>query len=403
MKRIKLKGYKGVYYILGTSPATGRQERIYYIRYRNPAGKLVEEKVGRATVKRTGSEQKGEMTALEASNIRADRMRGRELPNRDRREAEEAAKAAKAGRWTFSRLWKEYKAARPGMKRSATDETNFTKYLLPVFGDKEPSEVAPLDVDRLRLAIAKKKAPRTVKNILELLRRLSNFAVNKQLCNPLPFRVSMPRVNNLKTEDLNAKQMARLLAVLRGEHLDDDPPDADPSVDPDARDVVYLALFSGLRRGEIFRLKWDDIDFRRSFITLKETKGGTDTTIPLSDAALKVIKGCTRTDSPYIFPGRYGGERTDIKKALQKIRIRAKLPEGFRPLHGLRHVFASGLASSGEVDLYTLQRLLTHKTPMMTMRYSHLRDDTLRRAANIAGRIIAEAEATKGKAKATSK
>lgn len=66
----------------------------------------------------------------------------------------------------------------------------------------------------------------------------------------------MPRVNNLKTENLNAEQMARLLAVLRGERLDDDPPDADTTVDPDARDVVYLALFSGLRRGEIFRLKW---------------------------------------------------------------------------------------------------------------------------------------------------
>jgi integrase len=87
-----------------------------------------------------------------------------------------------------------------------------------------------------------------------------------------------------------------------------------------------------------------------------------------------------------------------VKKALQKIRERAKLPEGFRPLHGLRHVFASGLASSGEVDLFTLQRLLTHKTPTMTMRYSHLRDDTLRRAANVAGRIIAEAEATEKKA-----
>jgi integrase len=395
MKRITLKGYKGVYYILGTSPATGKQERIYYIRYRDPSGKLIEEKAGRATVKRADAEQGGEMTALEASNIRADRMRGRELPNRGRRKAEKAAKAAESGRWTFDRLWKEYKAARPGMKRSATDESNFMNYLSLPFGDKEPSEVAPLDVDRLRLTLSKKKAMGTVKNVLELLRRLSNFATDKQLCAPLPFRGSMPRVNNLKTEDLNAEQMGRLLKVLRGEHLEDDPPDADPSVDPDARDVVYLALYTGMRRGEIFRLKWDDIDSRRGFITLKETKGGTDTTIPLSDPAREVIEGRIRTDSPYIFPGRYGGKRIDIKKALQKIRIRAKLPQGFRPLHGLRHVFASGLASSGEVDLYTLQRLLTHKSPMMTQRYAHLTDAVLKRGANVMSRIVQEAEGKK--------
>ena len=46
------------------------------------------------------------------------------------------------------------------------------------------------------------------------------------------------------------------------------------------------------------------------------------------------------------------------------------------------------LASSGEVDLYTLQKLLTHKTPAMTQRYAHLRDETLRRASDLAGDLI---------------
>jgi integrase len=49
------------------------------------------------------------------------------------------------------------------------------------------------------------------------------------------------------------------------------------------------------------------------------------------------------------------------------------------------------LASSGQVDLYTLQRLLTHKTPAMTMRYAHLRDATLRRASDLAGELIGDA------------
>ena len=60
----------------------------------------------------------------------------------------------------------------------------------------------------------------------------------------------------------------------------------------------------------------------------------------------------------------------------------------FRPMHGLRHHFASALASSGKVDLYSLQKLLTHKTPSMTQRYAHLRDDALRRASDVASDLF---------------
>lgn len=46
------------------------------------------------------------------------------------------------------------------------------------------------------------------------------------------------------------------------------------------------------------------------------------------------------------------------------------------------------LASSGQVDMYTLQKLLTHKSPQMTQRYAHLRDDALKGAADLAGEIV---------------
>ena len=49
------------------------------------------------------------------------------------------------------------------------------------------------------------------------------------------------------------------------------------------------------------------------------------------------------------------------------------------------------LASSGQVDLYTLQKLLTHKSAAMTQRYAHLRDDTLRRASDLAGDLLGQA------------
>ena len=80
----------------------------------------------------------------------------------------------------------------------------------------------------------------------------------------------------------------------------------------------------------------------------------------------------------------------DITKQMNRIKQAAGLPRDFRALHGLRHVFASMLASSGQVDLYTLQKLLTHKSPAMTQRYAHLRDQALRQAADLAGNIIGQ-------------
>ncbi|MBW2142596.1 MAG: tyrosine-type recombinase/integrase, partial [Deltaproteobacteria bacterium] len=79
---------------------------------------------------------------------------------------------------------------------------------------------------------------------------------------------------------------------------------------------------------------------------------------------------------------------TSVASQVNRIKKRAKLPKDFRPLHGLRHVYASTLASSGQVDLYTLQKLLTHKSPIMTQRYAHLRDETLKRASNLAGEML---------------
>ena len=89
-----------------------------------------------------------------------------------------------------------------------------------------------------------------------------------------------------------------------------------------------------------------------------------------------------------MFPGRNGEQRKEYRKIAERVKRRAGLPEDFRPLHGLRHAYASLLASSGKVDLYTLQKLLTHSSPQMTQRYAHLADEALQRAASIADEIF---------------
>jgi len=145
---------------------------------------------------------------------------------------------------------------------------------------------------------------------------------------------------------------------------------------------MKMALYTGMRRGEIFKLQWKDINFNTGFLLLRVPKGKKAQKLPINDMANSLLRSLVKTKSPYVFPGRGGAMRTTTGVAGRRIRKNAGLPDDFRPLHGLRHVYASMLASSGKVDMYVLQKLMTHKSPKMTQRYAHLRDDALKSGAS---------------------
>jgi integrase len=362
-KRMKTN-YPGVFYIEGTSPITGKPEKIFYIRYRRD-GKMIEEKAGR--------QFQDDMTPARANALRTERVHGKKPTRR------EARKAAAEIKWTVNRLWQEYIEPKPDTKGFRTDRYRYIKFLQSPFGEKEPSAIAQIDTHRMRITLAKTLSPKTVKNVLELIERIVNFGVKKGLCAGLGFKIEMPRVNNLKTEDLTPEQLSNLMAAI------------DQDYDIQAANFMRMALFTGMRRGELFKLQWQHIDFERGFIHIIGPKGGKDQTIPLNQAARELLENHPRSDSSFVFPGRGGKQRTEIRRPVDRIRKAADLPKDFRPLHGLRHTYASMLASSGQVDLYTLQKLLTHKTAAMTQRYAHLRDEGLRRASDLAGDLMNKA------------
>ncbi|HEX9883960.1 MAG TPA: integrase, partial [Desulfobaccales bacterium] len=298
----KKTNYPGVFYIEGTSPATGKPEKIFYIRYRK-AGKMIEEKAGR--------QFQDDMTPARAAIIRGERSAGKRLSRQEAREQQEAAKKAEAQRWTFNRLWQEYKDRTPGLKGLVTDENRYQNHIKPLLGDREPKTITPFDVDRLRLTLLKTRKPGTVKNVLELLRRLVNFATKKHLCPAPSFIIEMPKVNNLKTEDLNPEQLTALLEAI----------EQDPNVQ--AANFMKMVLFTGMRRSELFKLKWEDVGFERGFIHIRGPKGGQDQKIPLNAEARGLLENHPRTDSPYVFPGRGGRQRVDISKQVNRIKSQA--------------------------------------------------------------------------------
>ncbi|MCL4474541.1 MAG: site-specific integrase [Actinobacteria bacterium] len=301
--------------------------------------------------------------------------------------------------WTVARLWDEYQAANPGLKGMRVYRDIYNAHLQQLFGVRQPSEITPFDVDRLKLVAMKGKSPKSVANALELLRRIVNFGVKRDLCAGPRFKIQLPRVSNEKTEDLTEEELARLVRVI-DHHLSAGTRYAAGAA------MMKLVLFTGMRRGEIFRLKWSDLDFHRNNILLREPKGGRDVIIPMSSQARSLFEdwrvdagdGCGKCcgsgtrggnagGSAYVFPGKDGGQRRDIRAQVNAIKREAGLPRDFRPLHGLRHVFASNLISRG-VEFQIVQRLLTHRGGTVTHRYAHIRDDALRAAAELAGQLL---------------
>jgi len=361
--------YTGIFYRIGKRVGKSGTEKIYYVTFKRNGGKI-ETKVGRQFL--------DQMTPAKANNERIKLING-EKTRKEKREDEKALKLIDDNKYTIDSLWDEYSKQRTHNENYKKDRNRYTKYLKNNFGKKEVPEIFPLDVDRVRLKYSKKYSPQTVKHILALLKRLVNFGVKKALCPPLSFTIEMPKVDNIKDDALTESQLKALLTAIENDDH------------PQSGNIMLLALFTGMRRGSLFNLKWTDIDFERGFITLRDPKGGKDDIIPLNDQSRAVLNDHVKTKSKYIFPGRGGKKRTTAQKSINEIKKAAELPKETRPLHSLRHTFASLAVSSGEIDLYTLQKLTTHKTFTMLQRYAHLADKRIKQGGNAAGNAIEKA------------
>jgi len=342
--------FSGVYFV-----KLANENQSFFIRYKRN-GKSVEEKAGHSN-----EGWDAEIACL----LRAERMAGTEF---QQRKFQHDSDLNASQLWTFSKIFEKYLRLRPDLKGRENDIYRFKNYLELDFADIAPEVVTHGDVERFRHNLQNKGLkPATVRHVLELLRRLANFAVKKNYCRGLSFKLEMPKVENQKTEELTHDQLQKLMRVL-----EEDP-------DLQVSNLVRMVLYTGMRRGELFELCWSDIDFYNKIITVRSGKNVQHPTIPLNEMAEKVLAEHAHVEgsSKFVFPGRGGKKRTECKRPLLRIRKNAGLPDDFRLLQGLRHVYATKLVSSGKVDLETLQSLLTQKSPLMTQRYAHLLDQTV--------------------------
>ncbi|WP_313483204.1 phage integrase [Stutzerimonas kunmingensis] len=141
--------------------------------------------------------------------------------------------------------------------------------------------------------------------------------------------------------------------------------------------MVLLSLNTGMRRGEVFSLRWQDVNLQAKTLTVAGEGAKTSETrhIPLNSEALATLKAWKEQTigTGYVFPGEDEKPMTDVKTAWLELLKNAGII-GFR-WHDMRHDFASRLVMAG-VPLNTVRDLLGHADIKMTLRYAHLAPDS---------------------------
>jgi integrase len=288
----------------------------------------------------------------------------------------------------------------------AREEGLFSVWISPALGHLPMKDIAPFHLEKLKKSMADKgQSPRSIQYALAVTRQIFNTA--KRLGsftgeNPTT-KVKFPKPDNGRLRFLTHKEADKLLEALKAKS-------------DDVYDMALLSLNCGLRFGEIASLTWQDVDLERGTLTIRDAKAGSRYAF-LTEQAAAMLKGraeeqdrvakkngTERKPSDYVYPNRQGNKIDILSHTFSRTVDELKLNEGIDDprlrvyFHSCRHSYASWMIEEG-ADLYTVQKLLGHKTNVMTQRYAHMSENRLRGAAkalSLALRPQKKAEAEDG-------
>lgn len=291
------------------------------------------------------------------------------------------ANAERDGNVTFEvfawRWFRDY--VRPNNKYSEqrTKQHILANSLIPFFGKLNVADIATSDIEQYKAKLTQSGiAPKTINNRLCVLNTCLTMAYDW-----LQLETAKPRAKRLRcppprTDYLSSEECALLLSHARGT----------------LRELILMALRTGMRQGELKGLQWDSIDWQNCNLIVRHSrcdhrrildtpKSNRERAIPL-DREVQLVLAGRRKSTGYVFLDREGkpfharGMSRDLTMVCHEAGLRRIT------WHVLRHTFASQLALKG-VPLHAVQALLGHTTIMTTMRYAHVAPSALRSAIEL--------------------
>jgi integrase len=321
-QRPKIKG------IFEKNPGSG----VWWCRYADSSGKIRREKAGTR-----------EAAGMLLVKRRADKFLRKKLPESLRQ------REVRFGELIDDAL--EYSRKN---KRSYPDDKNRLEIVRGWFGEVPASEVRRPQIEaKLEGLQDRGLAPATVNRFRSLVSMIFRVGIEHEKAETNPAKLCRFRTeDNQRRRYLSQAEEERLRAVIR-EHWPEHEADLD------------IALHTGLRRGSMYRLTWEDVDFEHRVLREIKPKKGKVRFVPLNPVAVNAFLELHRCSDGT-------GRVFSVKKPrhwFEKAIARAGIVDF--TWHDLRHTFASRLTMLG-VPLQQVMELMGHSSIQMTARYSHL-------------------------------
>ncbi|MCX7012122.1 MAG: site-specific integrase [Candidatus Sumerlaeota bacterium] len=283
---------------------------------------------------------------------------------------------------TLSEFAERYLAdyARPHKKaRSVKDDEGYLKrYIKPALGKKRVTDITRADVLNLQKKL--EGVGVTANRVLACLSKMMNLAELWDLRpdGSNPCRHVKRFREKARRRYLSPEEMIKLAKAINDQE--------EKKLIPQASiDFFRIALFTGMRSGEIRGLRWEDYDPINRVFHLRDSKTGPKDVI-LNEPAIEVLDRIERHPSGWVCPGRRRGQPlTNPAKPWEKICNAAGLKD-FN-IHDMRHVFG-GVAAGLDMGLPVIGALMGHTVPQTTARYANMQNDPLHVAAEAIGQAL---------------
>ncbi len=253
-------------------------------------------------------------------------------------------------------------------RRLAQSELN---RILPLVGAIRLDKLRRRDIEAARDALSRRYKPNTVRSSLRPLGAALTWAVGRELLpqNPM-LQMQRPR-SQYSDERLSVEEASALLAEAKRQ--------ASKSRRAHALYIgVSLALRLGLRRGEVFGLRWEDVDLKNGRLTIARSfeslpKNSKPRTLPIPSALLPDLRDWSTL---LTHRGKVVPTGANCRVSLARLLHAAGCKPLSRGWHGLRHTFASIFAEQGG-SVLALKDMLGHSSLAMSLVYAHLTPNAL--------------------------